>query len=63
MTFIHVVDIITFDISHVTRIIYLFMHIACNICQVTIYLHSAKRRIRKDPVKIVIHDCKLHVEA
>ena len=31
-----------------------------NICQ-DIYLHSAKRRMKYDPEKIVVHGCKLHV--
>ena len=63
MTFIYVVDIVTSENSNVTKIMYLFLHNTCNMYRATIYLYSAKHRMRYDPEKIIGHCCKLHKEA
>ena len=61
MTFIQVVHIVASDISHVTKKIYLFIFNTCNIRQVYLCRHSAKRMMKYDPGKIEIHGYKLHV--
>ena len=61
MTFMHVIDIVTSDISHVTKqYIYLYV-IHVIYVMLYIYVHSAKRRMRCDPEKTVIHGCKLYM--
>ena len=40
---------------------YLFIHIACNICQATICPRNVKLRMRYDSEKNTTHGCKLHV--
>ena len=65
MTFIHAADIVTSDISHVTKLyiyfyIYLFViHVICD--KLFLYLHSVKRRMRYNPEKIVTHGYELHM--
>ena len=61
MMFIHVVDIVTSDISHVTKLfIYLYV---IHVIYVMLYvcLHSAKHMMRYDPERIATRGCKLHV--
>ena len=55
--FIHVSDIVTSDISHVTRQ-YIFLGVIHVICvKLYIYPHSAKHIMRYNPRKIVAHGC------
>ena len=63
MTLIHEVDIVTSDISHVTKYHnYLcVIHVICVKLYIYIYLHSAKHRMRHNPGKIVTNGCKVHV--
>ena len=61
MKFIDIVDIIISDIVTYHKTIYLFIHDTCNISQATKFLHSAKRRMRYNPEKIIARNCKLHV--
>ena len=61
MTFIHVVNIVTSDISHVTKqYIYLYV-IHVIYAMLYTYLRSEKRMMKNKPGKIVTHGCKLHV--
>ena len=61
MTFIHIVDILTSDNSHVTKF-YIYLYVIHVIyVMLYVYLHSAKRRMRYDPEMIVTHGFKLHV--
>ena len=62
--FIHIVDIVTSDIftsfirntCNICHIIYIYIH-----TYIYIYVYSAKRMMRYNPGKIVIHGCKLRV--
>ena len=58
---IQIVDIVTSDISHVTKQ-YIYLYII-HVMYVKIYinLYSAKRMVKYNPGKIVIHGCKLHM--
>ena len=56
MTFIHVADIVTSDISYVIKqYIYLFVIYVIYV-KLFIYLHSAMRMMRYNLGKIVVHD-------
>ena len=59
--FIHVVDIVTSDISHDTKS-YIYLNVIHVIyVKLYIYLHSIKCMMKYNPGKMVIHGCKLHV--
>ena len=59
--FIHIVDIVNSDISHVIKqYIYLYV-IHVKYVKLIYILHSTKRVMKYNPKKIVVHSCKLHM--
>ena len=61
MTFIHVVNIVTSDISHVTKQ-YIYLYVIHVIYAMSyIYLHNPKHRMRYDSENTKTHGCRLRV--
>ena len=63
ITFIDVVDIVTFEILNATKY-YIYLYVI-NVIYVKlhVYIYNTKRRMRYNPEKMVTHNSKLHMEA